>query len=352
MRHAGVVAVADEADEVGLHARLGEREVRRAHAGAGALAEHHADEVVDGAAQVRHGQALVDREGLDLVEDGGMRGVEVVGAEDLAGRDDVDRRGALEHGADLHRRGLGAQDETAVGRVDEEGVLHLAGRVVLAEVEGVEVQPLGLDLRALDDLPAGADEGVHEPLGRQLERVPGAGRAAADGAGDVDRLLDEDAPVALVLELALPGGVGPAELGLGRADPLAGLGLGARRQGADLALGRGDGAAVDVGERAALRASRLAAAAKASRAARDGRVEGRGVEGGDLDGVVLRVGSGHRFVSLRGGHGASAQWRGSSGSEPVGPGLALGGGSERACSGAPEGNVNRKSAPPGGRGRP
>src|SRR5689334_2102815 len=43
-----VLAVADEADEVGLHARLGEREVRRAHPRPGALAEHHVDEVVDG----------------------------------------------------------------------------------------------------------------------------------------------------------------------------------------------------------------------------------------------------------------------------------------------------------------
>src|SRR6476469_8804275 len=53
-----VVAVAHEADEVGLHARLREREVRRAHPGPRALAEHDVDEVVDGATQVGHGQAL------------------------------------------------------------------------------------------------------------------------------------------------------------------------------------------------------------------------------------------------------------------------------------------------------
>src|SRR6478735_5299848 len=228
-----VVAMADEADEVGLHARLGEREVRRPHPRPRALAEHHVDEVVDRSSQVRHGQALVDRQRLDLVEHRGMRRVEVVGPEHLARGDDVDRRGPLQHGPDLYRRGLGAQDETTVGRLDEEGVLHLAGRVVLAEVEGVEVHPLRLDLGALDDLPAHPDEGVHQPFLGQLQRVPGAGRAAVHRPGDVDGLLDEDPPVALLLELGLAARVRTAERGLRRAHPLAGLRLGARGEGPD-----------------------------------------------------------------------------------------------------------------------
>src|SRR6478609_2462304 len=98
-----LLAVAGEAEEVGLHARLGEREVVGADAGARLLAEHDAHERVEGAAQVGHRQALVDREALDLVEDRRVRGVEVVGAEDLAGSHDVDRRLLLEHGADLDR---------------------------------------------------------------------------------------------------------------------------------------------------------------------------------------------------------------------------------------------------------
>ena len=89
----------------------------------------------------------------------------------LPGRDDVDRRLLLEHGADLHRRGLGAQHEPGVDRVEEEGVLHLAGRVVGAEVEGVEVEPLALELGTLGDLPAHPDERVDEALGDELDRV-------------------------------------------------------------------------------------------------------------------------------------------------------------------------------------
>ena len=55
---------------------------------------------------------------------------------------------------------------------------------------------------------------------------------------DVDGLLDEDALVALGLELGLPRGERLRHLAAGLADPLAGLGLGARRQRADLAVGQ------------------------------------------------------------------------------------------------------------------
>ena len=64
-------------------------------------------------------------------------------------------------------------------RVDEEGVLHLPGRVVGVEVERVEVEPLGLDLGPLGDLPAHADEHVGDLLLQGLQRVPGALRQSA-----------------------------------------------------------------------------------------------------------------------------------------------------------------------------
>ena len=255
------------------------------------------DEVVERAAQVRHGQALVDGEALDLVEDRGVRRVEVVGAEHLAGADDVDRRLALEHGADLHRRGLGAQHQAGVGRVDEEGVLHLPGRVVLAEVERVEVEPLGLDLGALGDLPAHADEGVDEPLGRQLQRVARAGRAAGTGAVTSTRSSTRIRRVALGLELGLAARRAPGRPGRGPAPtrlPASALALGGSAPISRLARASGlrsPWCAI----RAALSSSREAAAAMAARAASHRCVERCRVERGDLDRVVLRVGSGHRF---------------------------------------------------------
>ena len=88
---ARAVAVLGEPD-VELRRRLGEREVRRPPAGDRVGAEQRAGQVVEGAAQVRHGQPAVDRQALDLVEDRGVRRVELVGPVDPAGRHDVDRR--------------------------------------------------------------------------------------------------------------------------------------------------------------------------------------------------------------------------------------------------------------------
>ena len=85
-----------------------------------------------------------------------------------------------------------------------EGVLHGAGRVVRAEVERVEVEPLGLDHGPLGDLPAHRDEDVGDPLGAGGERVPGARGDAVDGQGDVDGLLDQHPLLVLGLELGLP----------------------------------------------------------------------------------------------------------------------------------------------------
>ena len=182
---------------------------------------------------------------------GRVRRVEVVGAEHLARRHDVDRRLLLEHRPDLDRGRLRAQHEARVDRVEEEGVLHLPGGVVGPEVEGVEVEPLALELRTLGDLPAHPDEGVDEALGDELDRVAGAGLAPQRGDGDVDALVDEDALVALGLELGLAGRERLADAATGLADALAGLGLGARRQGTDLAVGRGRAGSSPPGARCA-----------------------------------------------------------------------------------------------------
>ena len=137
--------------------------------------------MLEGAAQVRHSESLVDRDALDLVEHGGVRGVELVGAIDAAGRDDVDGQFAAEQRTDLHRAGVRAQHEVRFDRVDEECVLHGAGRVVLVEIHGVEVEPLVLDLRAFGDLPAHGDEQVAHLLHQKAERMPRPGTPARVG---------------------------------------------------------------------------------------------------------------------------------------------------------------------------
>lgn len=126
------------------------------------------------------------------------------------------------------------------GPLHEEGVLRLAGRVVGQEVQGVEVEPLRLDLGALGDLVAHGHEDVRDPLHERGQRVPGAGRYPVVRQRDVDRLLDQDPAVALGLQLGLAGGEGLAHGAAGLADALARLGLGLGRQRADLAVGEGE----------------------------------------------------------------------------------------------------------------
>ena len=110
-----------------------------------------------------------------------------------------------------HEPGLGLDAVRPLGADgfdsgDVEGVLHLPRRVVGAEVQGVEVEPLVLDLRALGDLPAEPDEEVGDLLREDVERVAGAQRPAPHGDGDVHALVG--------------GGLGRG----GRFDPLAGFG--------------------------------------------------------------------------------------------------------------------------------
>ena len=130
-----------------------------------------------------------------------MGRVQGVGAEDLARAGDVQGHAAGEHRAGLHRRGVGAHDEVPVrrlpparaGAVDVQGVLHLAGGVVDVEVEGVEVEPLVLDLGPLGDLPAHRDEEVGDLLHEGLQGVAGAEPLAPGGKRHINGLLDEGA---------------------------------------------------------------------------------------------------------------------------------------------------------------
>ena len=117
---------------------------------------------------------------------------------------------------------MGAQHEAGLGGLDEEGVLHLAGRVVGSEVQRVEVQPLGFDLGAFGDLPAVADEVVGDALLDELQRMAGTASAARRGQGDVDRLGDEHLGVALLFERGQACVVSLLHLSAGLADELSG----------------------------------------------------------------------------------------------------------------------------------
>src|SRR3954471_14906045 len=182
------LAVAVEARDVDLDARLGEREEVRAQADVAALAEDRVGEAQQRALEVGERDVLVDGEALDLVE---LRrvGRVAVAAVRAAGDDDVQRRRMGLHRADLHRRRVRAQDD--VGR-DVERVRVVAAWIRQVVVERVEVVVDEVDLGALDAREAEAEEDVLDlapGLGDEVEPTDRLWRLA--GEGDVDAVAGE-----------------------------------------------------------------------------------------------------------------------------------------------------------------
>jgi hypothetical protein len=190
-----------------------------------------------------------------------------------------------------------AQHHACVLGLEEDRVLHRAGRVVLAEVEGVEVEPRRLDLRAFGDLPAHRHEDVVDPLHQGGQRVACPLGVAVVGQRDVDGLLDEHPLLVLGLELLGTPLEGHVHGTAGLTDPLPGLLAGLRWERPDLAVGEGERRPVtrvrqpdllELGEvgRGSDRSDRLVAA----------RLDLLGVQRRDLDRVVVGVGTGHGLV--------------------------------------------------------
>ena len=207
--------------------------------------------MVERALEVADGDALVDDEALDLVEDRAVRRVELVGAVDPAGADHVDRQRPVEQAADLHRRGVRAQDHA--------GVLASRRRTCPAWCgpggPGARLRASKLSHSASTSGPSATSQPIAtktslDALLHGREGVARARGAAVVRQRHVDGLLDQHPVVALGLEL----GLAVLDRGPHRAarlsDALAGLGLGLRGQRADLAVGQGERAAVTgVGER-------------------------------------------------------------------------------------------------------
>ena len=166
--------------------------------------------MVQGRLEVRHAHVAVDVEPLDLVEHGRVGGV-VVAAVDLAEGHDPHRRRPRDHGADLDRGGVGPQHplpSVGHGRLDEERVLHVPRRMVVGDVEVVEVGPAVLDVGPVVHRKA---HGLEHPF----EPPPGAGDHVQRPAGGG---VEDDGQVLPAVEVLRPAalGQGAAPLGQGR----------------------------------------------------------------------------------------------------------------------------------------
>ncbi|GAA3306753.1 hypothetical protein GCM10020219_004020 [Nonomuraea dietziae] len=119
--------------------------------------------------------------------------------------------------------------------------------------------------------------------------MAGAPRDAVPRQRDVDGLLDQDAGVALGLQLGLARGERLVDRLAGAADALARLGAGRGRQGADLTVGQRDRRTVS-----GVREADLLECVEIARRLDRGDGVGLharqlvGVQWGDLDGVVVR----------------------------------------------------------------
>src|SRR6266568_2771669 len=179
-------ARADAARNVELEAWLGEWEEARAHAHLSLLAVERLDHVQERALHVSDGEALVDGETLDLAEVRHARRLGRVAAVAATWRDDVDGRlfYAL-HGADLHGRCMRPQQKI---RGEVEGVPVFPRRVSGGDVQGLEVVPLGLDLRPELDLVAQRLEHRFDLALDLREHVGVPAPQGRSGKRDVDRL--------------------------------------------------------------------------------------------------------------------------------------------------------------------
>ena len=199
--------------DLALHVHLGrglrEREERGAEPHPRVGREEAPGERGERGLEVHEGDPFVDREPLDLLEHGAVRGIERVAAVHLPRDYDPDGRRVALQGADLHGRRVGAQQHVSA---QIERVLGIHGRMVLGEVERGEVIALGLGLR-----PDGAGEAelvedladlVHH-LGDEVETAPPLGaprhrevELAGDARGRLERpLVGRER----LLELALQG---------------------------------------------------------------------------------------------------------------------------------------------------
>ena len=188
--------------QVDLEAGLGEGEEMGAETHLGLRSEDLAEEILECALEVGEGHAAIDVEPLELVEGAEVGRVDLVAAEGAAQGDDAHRRHFFLHRADLHGRGVGAQ-ELAVFEI--KGVGLIPRGVVGGRVERVEAMPLGLDLGPfgegeahaaedadgfVEDEGEGMEPAFGERTGRQGRVDRGKGGRVAPG-GEGGRLLLE-----------------------------------------------------------------------------------------------------------------------------------------------------------------
>ena len=113
-----------------------------------------------------------------------MRGIHFIAAVGGTGSNDAHRRRRCFHNADLHARGVRAQ-EAAIGKI--KGVLLVARGMVRRRVESIETMPLGLDVGSIGNRKPHAAETPHGTVHELRERMQCAVRRKCAGQREIER---------------------------------------------------------------------------------------------------------------------------------------------------------------------
>ena len=116
---------------------------------------------------------------FDLKEHWVVCRVRRVATKDPARRNHAHRRATALHRVNLHRRCLRAQSES-FSRV--EGVLRIARRMALGNIQRVEVVEVCFDLSIIFDDVAERNEDVFDPLAHQSDRMQMSRRGRRRGS--------------------------------------------------------------------------------------------------------------------------------------------------------------------------
>lgn len=180
---------AKHALDVNLGAGFCEGEKARTKTDASLFFKDLAEKVREHALEVGEGDVAVHHEPFNLMKHGGMGRIIITVPIDRPGGDDLERRLALLHDADLNRGGM-SPEQAILG--DEKGILHVPCGMILRDIEGLEIMIVILDIGAARDLKSHAQKDIDDLIHHQGERVYPTALPAAPGKGDIDFLLAED----------------------------------------------------------------------------------------------------------------------------------------------------------------
>ncbi len=141
---AATFAAAEQATDIHFRARFDKRKIRRPEAQFQILLEEILQESGQDATQVRHADTLIHQQTFHLVKHRRMRDIVVV-PESASRCDDADRRALLQHGANLHRRCMRAQQLAATVKIKR---IHVRARGMIGlEIQCIEIMEVVFDFR-------------------------------------------------------------------------------------------------------------------------------------------------------------------------------------------------------------